>query len=366
MSEDIEIPNQESGVTEAAIEAAKQRMNGTYTEPEPTESAKPTPPSEQGGVLPKEEAKTEERAAVGEKKEEQPIVEPKPLSWEELTEGKVKSREEFENVYQKANTEIKDPFAADIVKELNEFIANGGDAKQFFEYQATDYSKYSPADLIKAKLQHDNPELTPREVEAKFNKSFPQYDAEDDSDDAISANADFKIAQRDALNFFNEKKSKALTVPVKGEDKQAEAQKAWVEELKKDVESYFDKTNELEIPYGVRDLNNPDKVDAKTFVYKFDNKDELKALNQNPIKLLDLCTDEGGRLNQGKLTLVGEFAKNPQRFMTGIVNAAIADERQRWVEGIHNAGDSTSKSQERVLTTEQKAVEEAKRRQGIK
>lgn len=336
--------------------------------------------SGQGLPEPKVEEKPEEKVAeevkpIEEKKQEQPIEQPKVEPkveksvseiLAELTDGKVKSKEEIEALIAKANSpkEYKSEFA----KQLDEYVAKGGDPKKFLEYQTKDYSQYKEDDLIKLKLIEENPELTQREVEALFNKKYGYYDPDDDSDEAVAARAEQRLEAKKALQFFETKKVKDLEVPINERQKAAEdylaQQKAWEETHTKEVEKFFSEKDALKFEFAIQDSADKDKLIPQVFEWKLNATDKQNLVEaQKKVSLLSYCTDEGGRINQEKLAMVTEFAKNPSRFLTAMANTLVSNERERFFkEDLINAKRPDNMNQEKTLSKQEILINESRER----
>jgi len=330
----------------------------------------PTPEPKAEGVV---EQKVEQ--PIEPKKEEQPAEQPKvePKAEKsvseilaELTDGRVKSKEEIDALIAKANSpkEYKSEFA----KQLDEYVAKGGDPKKFLEYQSKDYTQYKEDDLIKLKLIEDNPELTQREVDALFNKKYGSYDADDDSDEAVAARAEQRLEAKKALQFFETQKVKELEPPVDERQKAAEdyiaQQKAWEETHSKEVDTFFAEKDALKFEFAVQDSADKDKLIPQVFEWKLNATEKQNLVEaQKKVSLLSYCTDEGGRINQEKLAMVTEFAKNPSKFLTAVANNLVSNERERFVnEDLINARPADNPNKQANLTKEQILANESRDR----
>jgi len=331
-----------------------------------------------GQELPTPEPKAEEAAEtkpVEQKTEEQPTEQPKAETkveksvseiLAELTDGKLKSKEEIEALFEKANApkEYKSEFA----KQLDEYVAKGGDPKKFLEYQTKDYSQHTEGDLIKLKLIEENPELTQREVDALFNKKYGYYDEDDDSDEAVAARAEQRLEAKKALQFFETKKVKDLEAPIDERQKAAEdylaQQKVWEETHTKEVDSFFSEKDALKFEFAIQDSADKDKLIPQVFEWKLNATDKQNLVEaQKKVSLLSYCTDEGGRINQEKLAMVTEFAKNPSKFLTAMANNLVSNERERFVnEDLINAKRPDNMNQEKNLSKEQILANESRER----
>lgn len=336
-----------------------------------------------GQELPTPKSKVDEekqQQAAEEKKEEQPAeqpkVEPKGEAPKveksaseilaELTDGKVKSKEEIEALIAKANSpkEYKSEFA----KQLDEYVAKGGDPKKFLEYQTKDYTKYKEDDLIKLKLIEENPELTQREVEALFNKKYGYYDPDDDSDEAVAARAEQRLEAKKALEFFETKKVKELEPPMDERQKAAEdyiaQQKAWEEAHSKEVDTFFSAKDTLKFEFAVQDSADKEKLIPQVFEWKLNATDKQNLVEASKkVSLLSYCTDEGGRINVEKLAMITEIAKNPSKFLTAVANNLVSNERERFVkEDLINARPADNPNTQAALTKEQILANESRER----
>jgi len=284
----------------------------------------------------------------------------------EFTGGKVKTKEDIEALIAKADSPKE--YKTELAKALDEYVAKGGDAKKFLELQGKDYSQYGEGDLIKLKLKEENPELTQREVDALFNKKYGSYDEDDDSDEAVAAKAEQRLEAKKALQFFEGQKVKELTPPVNESQQAAEdyiaQQKAWEQTHSQEVEKYFADKDALKLEFALQDSGDKDKLIPQVFEWKLNVTDKQNLVEaQKKVSLLSYCTDEGGRINQEKLALVTEFAKNPSKVLSALANSVASNERERFVkEDLINARPADGKHQDRVLTKDQILIKESQER----
>lgn len=328
----------------------------TPTEPTPENTERVEEKQEAAKEQPKEEIKQE--APKAEKSVSEILA--------ELTGGKVKSKEDIEALIAKADSpkEYKSEFA----KQLDEYVSKGGDPKKFLEYQSKDYTQYAEGDLIKLKLIEENPELTQREVDALFNKKYGYFEADDDSDEAVAARAEQRLEAKKALQFFETKKVKELEPPIDERQKAAEdyiaQQKAWEETHSKEVDTFFAEKDTLKFEFAVQDSADKDKLIPQVFEWKLNATEKQNLVEaQKKVSLLSYCTDEGGRINQEKLAMVTEFAKNPNKFLTAMANNLVSNERERFVnEDLINARPADNPNKQANLTKEQILANESRDR----
>lgn len=102
--------------------------------------------------------------------------------------------------------EVESSYANDTIKELNDYVANGGDIKDFMEFKMTDYSQMSDLDKVTKKMQRDYPQLSSAEIKRKLDRQFKLDDTRYDEDDIADGQLDLKIAAKEADDYFNQLK----------------------------------------------------------------------------------------------------------------------------------------------------------------
>lgn len=104
--------------------------------------------------------------------------------------------------------EAQSSYANDTVKELNDFVAQGGSINDFVELKMTDFDSMNELELVYRKMQKDYPSLTHEQIQRKLNKQFMLDEDRYDEDERQDGLLDLSIAAQDARKYFNELKSK--------------------------------------------------------------------------------------------------------------------------------------------------------------
>lgn len=70
----------------------------------------------------------------------------------------------------------------DFTIEMDEHIANGGDASDYISKRGTDWSKISDEDLVKSDLKNFYGDISPQQVDRLYSKKYNQQDLDSDED----------------------------------------------------------------------------------------------------------------------------------------------------------------------------------------
>ena len=171
-------------------------------------------------------------------------------------------------------------FANEQLQKLNDYVAKGGDLKNFLETQLKDYSSMSEMELVIEKMKFDDPDLEKDEIELLLQDKF-KLNEDDYTESQIKlSKIQLRKESRAAKDFF-EKFQKENEIPQGFKDKEAESakqqeaavkqQKEWEATLDKELQSL----NTLDFTLG----------DDKSFAYKIDDKvkseikDSLQYIN---------------------------------------------------------------------------------------
>jgi len=153
--------------------------------------------------------------------------------------GKFKSVDELESylteVEQKAS---KDPFANDLVRNLNKAIAEGIDPDVYMYATSLDIDQMSDKEALILRLQFQNKELSREDAEFIVSRDYRLSDDEGEPDmsdpDVREAQIRLKIEAPKAKDFLNDYKAQSLESPV--ERRMAELTEAWTPEIPKVVD----------------------------------------------------------------------------------------------------------------------------------
>lgn len=144
--------------------------------------------------------------------------------------------------------EPQNVYANDTIKELNDYVSNGGDIKDFMEFKMTDYSQMSELELVTKKMQREHPYLSSDEIKRKLDRQFKLDEARYDDDEIADGKLDLKTAAKEAENYFNKLKDQyASPLQTKAEQKQEPESEPAVspEELKAFQDSMTNSINNL-------------------------------------------------------------------------------------------------------------------------
>lgn len=304
-----------------------------------------------GQPLPVVEKPQEEPPAV-----EAPVAETKPEDTppvaianpfdaiKELTKGVIYDEGTLDQVLrqqQLANDILNDPE----LKSFYEFKKNGGDPQSYYKAQATDYKTLGKDEIIKMRLAEEYPTATKEQINALYEKRYPSIEEDDTSIEAHIARMELDKEYNNTLKYYEDKKVKSLTVGKSPEQIEREQQlQQQIDEFQKEGELYANTTQKAEYKYSVKNMELPDQLDDYSFEYVPDVND--KALNvklQKDPTLLpnELFVTEGGKFDRDKLTRVIMYARNESKFISALVNNAVAKEREKWLNKLQNADVAT-------------------------
>jgi hypothetical protein len=197
----------------------------------------------------------------------------------EKSGGKYKTYTELE---QALSTPKQDSptFANEQLQKLNDYIAQGGDLKNFLETQLKDYSSMSEMELVVEKMMYDDPDLTKDEIELLLQDKF-KLNEDDYTESQIKLSKIQLRKESKAAKDFFDKFQKENEIPKAVKDREAEsaAQQQQAQQQQKEWETTLDKEltslNTLDFTLG----------DNKSFSYKIDDKvkseikDSLQYIN---------------------------------------------------------------------------------------
>lgn len=197
----------------------------------------------------------------------------------EKSGGKYKSYTELEEAFS-APKQDSPTFANEQLQKLNDYVAKGGDLKNFLETQLKDYSSMSEMELVVEKMKFDDPDLAKDEIELLLQDKFKLNEDDYNESQIKLSKIQLRKESKAARDFFENFK-KENEIPQGFKDREAESaqqqqqaqqqQKEWETTLGKELESL----NTLDFTLG----------DDKQFSYKIDDKvkseikDSLQYIN---------------------------------------------------------------------------------------
>lgn len=254
---------------------AKESVETPTTEEAPVQNTEKAPEVQQ---TPQEESVLSNTELTSESENQAPV----PSFDELLSEksgGKYKTYTELEEALSSPKQDGP-TFANEQLQKLNDYVAKGGDLKNFLETQLKDYSSMSEMELVIEKMKFDDPDLEKDEIELLLQDKF-KLNEDDYTESQIKlSKIQLRKESRAAKDFF-EKFQKENEIPQGFKDKEAESakqqeaavkqQKEWEATLDKELQSL----NTLDFTLG----------DDKSFTYKIDDKvkseikDSLQYIN---------------------------------------------------------------------------------------
>lgn len=193
-------------------------------------------------------------------------------------------------------------FANDTVKELNDYIAQGGDLNNFLEFKMTDYSQMSDLDIVTKKMQRDYPDLSKEEIQRKLNREFKLDENRYDEDEIADGKVDLRIAAQEARKQIQELQSKYAT-PVQTTKTQTQQEpefsEAEIKQFQSDMQNSISNLKTIEIN-GM----------------KYEVSDSLREkVAQSPADIGDLFVDDKGSFNFDKYNQIRAIALDPDNFV---------------------------------------------------
>lgn len=209
--------------TPQAEEAPKEESTTEEPTPQPEASSEPQEPEQ----TPQEEPQEPSSLNTENTQEEEPTSQPQEPSpstsaeqddvfdietVEDLAKfaseqfGMSLSAEQLQSLAE--GKEAQSSYANDTVKELNDFVAQGGSINDFVELKMTDFDSMNELEVVYRKMQKDYPSLTHEQIQRKLNKQFMLDEERYDEDERQDGLLDLSIAAQDARKYFNELKSK--------------------------------------------------------------------------------------------------------------------------------------------------------------
>jgi hypothetical protein len=263
-----------------------------------------------GDEAPAKEVEVAEEAPTDEVKEviEEEVIEEKPITQEKIVE--------VEKIIEK-QLEFKDDYSKSLYSSLSD--GNDEEAYKYLQEKYRDYNNMADVDVIKMKLQKENPTWSPKDLDAeikfKYGKNLEYKDLESiDKDDepekyaAIEQYNDeverklisIERDARDSRNFLNDQK-KNIELPKIKAEQIAETVQPTAEEIAA-YNKQWEQSVEAELP-KLSDLSF--NVDGEDVQYKATNEEkaELMAKMKN-FSDVEYLTSRGWYDDKGQINIL--------------------------------------------------------------
>ena len=198
-------------------------------------------------------------------------------------------------------------FANDTVKEINDWVAKGGDLKDYYEFKLTDYNSLDDLDVVKREYKQKYPSLSNEQLERKLNRDFKLDEDKFDEDEIEDAKIDLKLRADEARKSFLDK---ANQYPASLESKAKEQQQA--PEISEEEVRAFQESVSTSLK-NLKKIEGPDG-------FTYEVKDNLKGkVETSPVDLGELFV-EGDNFNYDKYNEARYLLNN----FNDILQSAIA------------------------------------------
>lgn len=237
---------------------------------------------------------------------------------------------------------LKKAGVSDFVIDFDTHLKNGGNAIDYLQAKAIDYTKVSDEDLIKSDLKKQYPNLSKEHIDLMFERNYgvDEHATEDEKEfSLVKMSADgYKIRQAK----IEEQQRFKLPDAVNVKD---EAYEQWKAESQNAQKNYEETINFFNNHTATKSLNESKKVTislgegVKPFNFKL-SKPELitQALTDDGTIMKKLLSTETGEPDVAKQHLVTLFAFNPQGFIQALFDyGASMGTRKKLVDDNQNA-----------------------------
>ena len=186
-------------------------------------------------------------------------------------------------------------YANDTVKELNDYVAQGGSIEDYINFKMTDYDSMNELELVYRKMRNDYPSLSDEQIQRKLNKQFMLDEDRYDEDERQDGLLELQIAAQDARKHFKQLQEKyatpfSQTAPQQQETQEPEFSEQELEQFESDMQNSLSQLNTIEIggvKYEVNDaikqkvFNSPADI-SDLFVendsFNFDKYNQARAI----------------------------------------------------------------------------------------
>lgn len=198
-------------------------------------------------------------------------------------------------------------FANDTVKEINDWVAKGGDLKDYYEFKLTDYNSLDDLDVVKREYKQKYPSLSNEQLERKLTRDFKLDEDKFDEDEIEDAKIDLKLRADEARKSFLDK---ANQYPASLESKAKEQQQT--PEISQEEVRAFQESVSTSLK-NLKKIEGPDG-------FTYEVKDNLKGkVETSPVDLGELFV-EGDNFNYDKYNEARYLLNN----FNDILQSAIA------------------------------------------
>ena len=235
------------------------------------------------------------------------------------------------------------PFANDTVKEVNDYLASGGDLKDFIEFKMTDFSAMSDLDIVTKKMQADYPSLTKEQISRRINRQFKLDEDRYDEDEIEDGKIDLTVAAQESRKHFQELQSKyASPLQTKVEAKAQEPQFS--------EEQLQEFNNQM-----TASINNLKTIEVGGIRYDVDDSLRNKV-TQSPTDIGDMFL-EGEKFNFDKYNQFRAIAVDPERFAKTLYEQGQSDALKKLKEERNNTQLEPEAQNPNVNVDSKKATE---------
>ena len=285
-------------------------------------------PTEAGNEVEKEEEKQDPTPEWASK-----FKDPSEM-WAELQKLSAKEPEVKEVV-----KEVKPTFKSDLLKELAEIEAGGGDPVEFLKVKNQNFDAISDKEIIKMKLQKDYPGITGEDLDILFDYHMKkEYEADEDDEssqklasvrmkaEAAKYRASLKKEQTEQLSAAP-RKPESAPAEVVAEQQEDQAAAEWSKTIDEHpvIKQYMDsKTVTL-------------KQDGQEYKFEFDPEVLSKVAKDDTVFWsLFASGDASNPIDWSKLAKVVAYASNPEAFEKSLFSFGKGQGAKSAVEVLEN------------------------------
>lgn len=198
-------------------------------------------------------------------------------------------------------------YANDTVKELNDYVAQGGDIKDFMEFKMTDYNQMNEVEVVFRKMQRDYPSLTNEQIQRKLTKQFMLDEERYDEDEREDGLLELNIAAQDARKYFKELQDKYSTplqtsAPKQEQTQEPEFSEEEIKQFQTDMQNSLSNLKTIEVAGATYEIN-----------------DSLRQkVSESPADIGDMFV-EGDKFNFDKYNQIRAIASDVEGFSKTLI-----------------------------------------------
>jgi hypothetical protein len=271
----------------------------------------------------------------------EPIITP-TITLESLTNGRFKSAEEIEALAAEAERLKSTPtYKTDFAKNIDEFVANGGDPYDFVKYSKITTEGLSDVDvaILHKKLTTKVP-MTDDQIKRLVTNKYkqvedPEFHGFNEDDILIGADELANDAPRLRAEI-EAMKQKATYVAPKQEEQLAQQIDPKVaeenERTARELQAAYDnfKGHELAINEG--------EISAKVNLPVADSE-FLKQVSSDPTAIFSKFIGADGKVDYNKFLRVANYAANPDAYEAIIAKTAFSQGQEKFLAKINNPSE---------------------------